>query len=116
MSEAVQLAEHYFTLSNAGKLDEIKTLFTASSTYSSANTGVFLGADQIMDMQRAFFSSFETMGWDVHHIEEIRSGVVFVDFTFSGVTKDGENINRPGLEYVVVYNGKLQHVDVRNKP
>ena len=116
MSQAVKLAEHYFALSNAGKLDEIEMLFTASSTYSSANTGVFLGAEQIMGMQRAFFSNFKTMGWNVHHIEEARPGVVLIDFTFSVITKDGETINRPGLEYVVVYNGKLQHIDVRNKP
>ena len=115
MSQAVKLAEHYFALSNAGKLDEIETLLTASSTYSSANTGVFLGAEQIMGMQRAFFSSFKKIGWDVHNIEEVRPGVVLFDFTFSGVTNDDEKINRPGLEYVVVYNGKLQHVEVRNK-
>lgn len=115
MSEAVKLAEHYFALSNAGKLDEIETLFTPSSTYSSANTGVFLGAEQIMGMQRTFFSSFKKVGWNVHSVEEVRPGVVLFDFTFSGVTNDDENINRPGLEYVIVYNGKLQHVEVRNK-
>ena len=115
MSGAVKLAEHYFALSNAGKLDEIETLFTPSSTYSSANAGVFLGAEQIIGMQRTFFSSFKKMGWDVHNVEEVRPGVVLFDFTFSGVTNDDENINRPGLEYVIVYNDKLQHVEVRNK-
>lgn len=115
MSESIALAKHYFDLSNAGKLDEIETLFTPSSTYSSANAGVYLGVDQIMGMQRKFFASFKEMGWDVHSVEEVQSGVVLFDFTFSGVTNDGEKVHRPGLEYVITYNGKLQHVEVRNK-
>ena len=115
MSGAVKIAEQYFALSNAGKLDEIEALFTPSSTYSSANTGVFLGAEQIMGMKRTFFSSFKKMAWDVHNVEEVRPGVVLFDFTFSGVTNDDENINRRGLEYVIVYNDKLQHVEVRNE-
>lgn len=113
MSDAVELAERYFALSNAGRLDEIETMFTPSSTYSSANTGVFLGVEQIMGMQRAFFSSFKEMGWVLHSVEEVRQGVVLFDFTFTGVTNDGESVNRPGLEYVIVYDRKLQHVEVR---
>ena len=112
---AVELAQRYFDLSNQGNLAEIEKLFTSSSTYSSANTGVYLGVDQIMDMQAAFFAGFETLAWDVHQVEEIRPGVVLFDFTFSGKTLDGETVVRPGLEYVIVYHGKLQHVDVRNR-
>ncbi len=115
MSKAIELARRYFALSNAGNLDEIQTLFTPSSTYSSANTGVFFGAAQIMEMQRRFFAGFTEMEWDVHSVEEVRSGVVLFDFTFSGVTTDGEKVVRPGLEYVIVHAGKLQHVEVRNK-
>ena len=114
MSEAVQIAKHYFDLSNNGNLEEIEKLFTPSSTYSSSNTGVYLGADQIMEMQRGFFANFETIGWDVHSVEEVKPGVILFDFTFSGKTLAGEEVRRPGLEYVVVYNGKLQHVEVRN--
>lgn len=115
MSQAVELAQRYFDLSNAGDLAEIEKLFTASSTYSSANTGVYLGAEQIMQMQSTFFASYATLGWDIHSVEEIRPGIVLFDFTFSGQTADGETVVRPGLEYVVVYDGKLQHVEVRNK-
>ncbi|MGI9335246.1 MAG: nuclear transport factor 2 family protein [Gammaproteobacteria bacterium] len=115
MTDAVRLAHHYFDLSNQGKLADIEKLFTPSSTYSSANTGVYLGAEQIMEMQTKFFASFKTMGWVVHSFEEVKPGVVLFDFTFSGTTLDGETIHRPGREYVIVYNGKLQHVEVRNK-
>ena len=115
MTDAVQLAKHYFDLSNEGKLADIKKLFTPSSTYSSANKGVYLGADQIMDMQTKFFAGFETMGWDVHSVKEVKPGIVLFDFTFSGKTLDGEAVHRSGQEYVIVYNGKIQHVEVRNK-
>lgn len=115
MSDAIQLAKHYFDLSNEGKLADIKKLFTSSSTYSSANTGVYLGVDQIMKMQSDFFAGYETLGWNIHNVDELRPGVVVFDFTFSGKTLDGKTVSRPGLEYVIVYNGKLQHVEVRNK-
>jgi hypothetical protein len=115
MTDAVQLAKHYFDLSNEGKLADIKKLFTPSSTYSSANMGVYLGADQIMDMQTKFFAAFGTMGWEVHSVKEVKPGIVLFDFTFSGKTLDGEAVHRPGREYVIVYNGKIQHVEVRYK-
>ena len=115
MTEAEQLAKHYFSLSNEGNLAEIKKLLTASSTYSSANTGVFLGADQIMKMQSKFFASFESMDWEVHSIEEVKPGIVLFDFTFSGRTHGGEAVHRPGREYVIVYHGKIQHIEVRNQ-
>ena len=41
MSEAMEIAKHYFELSNQQKLDEIEALFTRSSIYSSENTGVY---------------------------------------------------------------------------
>ena len=113
--DSLELAKHYFDLSNDSDLDEIRKLMTESTTYSSQNTGVYLGADQIMKMQRAFHGSFESLGWEISHVEEVRPGVVCFDFVFSGRTKAGEEVRRPGIEYVIVYNGKLQHIEVRNK-
>ena len=115
MTDAIQLAKHYFDLSNEGKLTDIKALFTSSSTYSSANMDVYLGADQIMDMQTKFFAGFRTMKWNVNSVKEIKPGIVLFGFTFTGKTLDGEAVQRSGREYVVVYNGKIQHIEVRNK-
>lgn len=115
MTAALRLARRYFRLSNAGDLAAIKELFTQSSTYSSANTGIYLGADQIIAMQAHFCKSFATMEWEIHRVEEVKPGIVFVEFTFCGKTLDGEIVLRPGEEYVVVHKGKLQHVEVRNK-
>jgi hypothetical protein len=30
-----------------------------------------------------------------------------------GVTQDGARVARSGLEYIVVYEGKIQHIEVR---
>jgi len=115
MKNTLKIAKYYFDLSNEGNLEKISELFTCSSTYSSANTGMYLGVDQIMKMQREFFSSFETMGWKVHSYEEVSPGIVLFDFTFSGKTLEGEEVHRDGLEYVIIFKEKIQHVEVRNK-
>jgi hypothetical protein len=115
MTKALTLGIHYFELSDKANLEKIRNLFTPSSTYSSAYTEVYLGADQIMEMQTEFFAKFESMKWDIHSSKEVGPGVVLFDFTFTGKTLDGENVCRPGLEYVIFFDGKLQHVDVRNR-
>ncbi len=115
MTDPLQLANQYFKLSNDGNLTEIQTLLTPSSTYSSVSTGVYLGADQIMQMQNDFYALFETMHWDIHHAEVVKPGIVLFDFTFTGTKLDGETIHREGLEYVIIFDGKIQHIEVRNK-
>ena len=114
MTTPLQLAQHYFELSNRGDLTAIRALLTPSSTYSSANTGVYLGAAQIMTMQRAFFDSFTDLHWTVHRAEQINPGVIRFEFTLRGEKTDGEKVCRDGIEYIVVYQDKTQHVDVRN--
>ena len=116
MSKALEIAEHYFELSNAGKLNEIKALFGPSSTYSSAHTGIYLGADEIMAMQSRFFAGFKTLSWTIHSVEEVKPGIVLFAFTLNGETTGGEQVERPGDEYVVVHEGRIQHVEVRGKP
>lgn len=112
---ALDLAKEYFAHSNARDLDAIEKMLTNTTTYSSPNVGVFLGKAQIMEMKRGFYGSFTDMHWDVHSAEETKPGVVLFDFTFTGTKTDGEKVERSGLEYVIVHNGKLQHIEVRNK-
>ena len=115
MTNALQLAEHYFELSNAGDLKSIRLLFTDCSTYSSSTTGLYLGVDDIMSMQEAFFARFQSLGWTVHSSSEIKPAIALFDFTFTGVTLDGNTVTLNGLEYVVVCNSRIQHVEIRNK-
>jgi len=116
MTEAIALARQYFDLSNERRLDEIEALFTESTTYSSEAIGIFLGAKEIVDMQRAFFAGFETLRWTITDTNEIRSDIVQFEFQFEGVTTDGARVKQTGQEYVVVYDGKIQHIEVRKKP
>jgi hypothetical protein len=114
-SEAMDIAMRYFDVSNKSDMEAIYPMFRASTTYSSQNTGVYLGAEQIIDMQRKFHSSFDSLRWDIHSVEEPQPGVVKFDFTFIGQKKTGDSINLLGVEYIIVYNGKIQHVEIRNK-
>ena len=112
---AIELAKRYFELSNNADLAAIAELFTDSSTYSSVSTGVYLGGQSIMQMQRAFFADNSALRWSVNSVEEIRPGVVLFDFTLTGEGRDGGKFVRHGIEYVIVHNGCLQHVEVRAK-
>jgi ketosteroid isomerase-like protein len=60
-----QLTKHYFEVSNKSDFTEIEKLFTENATYSSQNTGLYLGIDDIVDMQRNFHRSFEKLEWKV---------------------------------------------------
>ncbi len=108
------LAKHYFELSNKSDLDAIRALMTESTTYSSENTGLHLGVDQIMAMQENFHGSFEILCWHVREVEEIKPGVVRFEFLLSGKRKSGEAVCQAGIEHIVVHEGKLQHIEVRN--
>lgn len=111
----LETAQEYFEHSNDRDLESVEKMLTETATYSSPNVGVFLGKEQIMEMKREFYGSFTDMNWDVHSAEETKSGVVLFDFTFTGTKIDGEKVERPGLEYVIVKDGLVQHVEVRNK-
>lgn len=111
----LDIARLYFEFSNQKNLEAIGLLLTNTTTYSSQNVGVFLGVEQIMEMKKTFYKGFTEMNWDVKSVEETREGIVLFDFIFTGTSADGERIERPGLEYVIVKDGKIQHIEVRNK-
>jgi len=115
MSNALEIAHEYFDVSNRSDMEAISKLFTPTTTYSSQNTGVYAGVDQIIEMQTAFHGSFKSLNWEVLASEEVRPGVVWLDFVLSGEKLNGEKVHLPGIEYVVVIDGRIQHVEVRNK-
>ncbi|MFT6518685.1 MAG: hypothetical protein ACJATP_002353 [Candidatus Azotimanducaceae bacterium] len=114
MSNTVELAKRYFELSNQSDMNSIDAMFTDSSTYSSVNTGVYLGRLQIMTMMRAFHSAYASLNWTIDSIKEIRPGVAQIAFTLRSVNTQGEVTESHGSEYVLAFNGRLQHVEVRN--
>lgn len=114
-SESIKTALTYFNLANARNLVGIEKLFTLNTTFSFENIGVYYGAPQIMGSLRAFFGSYAYLDWDVTSSQEIRAGVVYVQFTFSGQTLDGESVSYPGEAYVIVNGEDIQHLEIRNK-
>ena len=113
--EPIEIAKRYFELSNERDLDGIAEILADSATYSSENTGMHFGKKNILVMTKTFFESFTELHWEVHEITEEKPGAILFDFTLTGTKNDGEKISRDGLEYVVVHEGKVQHVEVRNK-
>jgi hypothetical protein len=115
MTEALKTAEHYFDLSNKSDFDGIDRLLAETTTYSSQTTGVYLGREDILAMQRAFHGKFASLQWKVNSVEEVKPGIVLFDYDFTGELPNGEKVESSGLEYVIVYQGKIQHVEIRNK-
>jgi hypothetical protein len=108
----IKTAKYYFDLSNESDFDNIKSMFTQSSTYCSGTGELFLGVKDIMVMQRSYHNSFK---WLVNTVDEIKPGIIVLDFDFEGETQVGEAVDYSGLEYIIIYAGKIQHIDVHRK-
>jgi hypothetical protein len=113
MTEAMKIAKLYFELSNKSDFDGIMKLLTDSTTYSSQRTGVYLGRDSIIAMQKEFHGKFSELNWKINSVKEIKPGIILFDYEFTATTKDGEPLKNSGQEYVIVYQGKIQHIEIR---
>lgn len=111
----LELTRLYFDLSNESDLEEIENLFTERTTYSSETTGIYLGASKIIEMQKSFHGKFKKLNWQINDIKEIKPSIVVVDFTFTGELLTGKTVSSSGVETVVVYNGKIQHIEIKSK-
>ncbi|WP_120501698.1 nuclear transport factor 2 family protein [Roseovarius sp. EL26] len=114
MSNAIEIALNYIEASNRSDMEAITSMMNPSTTYSSQNTGLYLGDEQIMAMQAAFHADFVSLHWDISELQEIRPGVVQFAFTMSGTKQTGEQISVAGQETVIVYNNCLQHIEVKS--
>ena len=63
-------------------------------------------------MMRTFHASFRSLTWTIDHIEEIRPGVARIKFSLMSIDTSGEVNESQGNEYVLTFNGLLQHVGV----
>ncbi len=115
MIEPLEIAKMYFDLSNKSDFDGIQKLLADSTTYSSQTTGVYLGFDDIVTMQKAFHAKFRSLSWTVNKVEEVKTGIILFDYDFSGELLNGERVKTSGLEYVIIYQDKIQHIEIRNK-
>ena len=110
-----ETAQHYFDLSNESDLEGIKLMFTESTTYRSGSGDFFLGVNNIMAMQSSYHSSFKTLNWQINKIKELKPGITQLNFTFAGISKSGEKVEYSGIESIITYDGKIQHIDVSRK-
>jgi len=110
----IETAQKYFKYSNDSNFDKISELFCDTSTYSSQNTGLYLGRKEIIKMQQVFHKSFEKLHWKVVDIIEEKPWIVKIDFEFTGI-KLWEKISFSAIEYIVILDGVIQHIEIRNK-
>ncbi len=115
MKNSILVAEEYFKLANKAALSEMRDLLSDTATYSSSELGVYFKPDQILEMMQSFFKEFRHLNWNINEIKEIRLGVVEIDFLFNGLTVEGNTVIRLGTEYIVVNEGKIEHIEVRFK-
>ena len=109
------IIKDYFNVSNESNFDEIEKYFTTASTYSSQNTGLYLWVEDILKMQKSFHNSFNKLHWDINEIKEIKAWIFLVDFNFVWEKKTWEIINFSWLEYIILYEWKIQHIEIKNK-
>lgn len=115
MTQALEIAKLYFELSNKSDFVGIENLMTEATTYSSQTTGVYLGVSDILAMQGIFQAKFTSLKWHINSAEELKPGVVLFDYDFVGELPSGEKVEASGLEFVIIYQGKIQHIEIRSK-
>ena len=115
MSNALELAKHYFDLSNTSNFIEIEKLFVENTTFCARSGEYFLGRDDIMVMQKAHHGCYQQLKWHVNALHELKPGIICFDFSFEGVKQNGEQTNMSGIEYLIIQNDKIRHIDVLNK-
>lgn len=111
---SLEITKKYFQVSNKSDFSEIEKLLHTNCTYSSQNTGLYLWSQNILKMQKEFHWSFEKLVWNTREIVEEKEGIVRVAFDFLW-TKNGEKISFSGIEYVIVCDGKIQHIEIKGK-
>ena len=112
MSAALRLTEQYFAYSNKSNLAQVAQLLSESSSYYSVNLGFFVGKKDIMAMQTAFHSQYQTVQWTIEQLAEIKPNVVEIEFSFDGRLQDGTESKRQGREHILIYGSLIQHIAV----
>ena len=109
---ALETARLYFDLSNASDFAGIGKMLHAGTSYRSGNGDLFLGAEDILAMQREYHGSFARLHWTVDRAEEIGPGIARLEFSFKGESAGGEPVSYRGIEHVLARDGRIEHIDV----
>lgn len=110
----ILISEQYFKLSNNRELDKVSNLILKDAIYSSDNTGLYYGRNDIMKMMTSFFNNFKTLNWKINDIKQLNENIVEIDFTLTGEDNNNNKIKKSGIERIVVVNNLIKHIEVRN--
>lgn len=111
----LEIAKQYFTLSNKSDISAISELLTDSTTYSSQVSGIFLGKDDIVTMQKEFHEKFKFIHWTINSVKELKPGIILFDYEFNATDHQNNKIKSSGIEYVIVKDGKIHHIEIKGK-
>lgn len=112
MSLEEQIARDYFHYSNHSDMVNIAGLCQDSCTYHSAQLGFFVGVAEVISMQQTFHRQYASLAWTIESLTVIKPQVVAIHFSFDGVLLNGQTQHREGVEHIVIYAGKIQHITV----
>ena len=110
---AINTSKKYFKLSNQGDLTAIKSMIHPNATYSSINTGMYFGVDDIMAMMKNFFAQYSVLQWQIDDIKANSTHIVEVTFTCHLTDRQGSHTVLTGTEMLVVDNDLIRHIEVR---
>ena len=111
----IEIAKYYFDLSNESNFALIQSLLTQSTTYRSGNGELFLGIADIMLMQRNYHGCFSKLHWQVNKVDQAKPAIIAIEFDFIGENHAGDILEYSGLESIIIYESKVQHIDVFRK-
>jgi len=112
-NSSITLSKLYFSLSNQGNLKDIKKLFHPEATYSSEQTGLYYGVEDIMTMMHHFFNQYQSLHW---HIDEMKAKTPLItEIKFSCLAVDHHQVKseRTGVERLLVVDELIRHIEVR---
>jgi len=112
-NNAIKTTKKYFELSNQGDLTAIKALIHPKAIYSSINTGMYFGIDDIMTMMNNFFAQYSDLEWQIDDLKANSANITEVAFTGRFIDHQGSIIKRTGTELLVVDNGLIRLIEVR---
>ena len=115
MKNSRALTEKYFALSNARDLTSIFSLLDPEATYSSDNTGLFYGLEDIRKMMTAFFADYPSIHWTILELRELSEHITEVDFAVASTDREGNQTERLGVERIVAASGTIRHIEVRSR-
>ena len=115
MKNVRALTEEYFALSNDRDLTSIFTLLNPEATYSSNNTGLFFGVNDIRKMMTAFFADHPYIQWPILELRELSEHISEVDFTVVSTDREGDQTEHSGVERIVAASGTIRHIEVHSR-